>query len=815
MLKNYLLITLRRFARQKTYTAINVVGLAIGMSTVILLGLYVRHELSYDRQHPFADRTYRVIRQTASEDGRVSAWPKTSGGLGPAMLESYPEVERMLRIYRWDAWVRSEDQVFEEIVCLADESVFDVFDVEMVLGERPTAPSTMAITRSVAERMFGSAEASLGKGVSLEGVFRDDYTVTGVIADLPANMTVYFSVLMLPDGVQNAGGYWHGWRQTGRTETFLRLRDPAMVDLVEDRMQGFLPAHFDKDFADRSRYFLQPLTEVHLYSQRDYAIQRNMFSMHGTAYGSIRQVNAAVMIGLFVLAIACVNFVNLSTARAAKRGREIGLRKVVGARRAQVIAQLLGEAVLIALASLAVAIAASQMLLPHFSQYVGRPLSLWDEGPVIVGGLVGLSVLVGLVAGAYPAISLSAFQPARVLKSSAGSGLSGRLRRALVVVQFGVSIGLVIASLTASAQMRYVRANLGFDIENVVVIPIFYVGNSIPVRGFSTGLKARYQDVKTRFEQHPSVVGAATSRFFPQDYSIQGDMTMAGVSGEHRMIVFPVDEDFFDVMGIPVVAGRTFPAEYGLTSDRSRRREGGDELFVLNETAARLFGEPSDALGCAMQWKGTARGQVVGVVKDFHVRTMHQRITPVAFTSEQSQMKFLWLKIRGDDLDGTIDHLEAAWASFLPNRPLQYSFLDDRLDWYYEVERKTERALEAFTMVAILVACMGLFGLASYSVEQRTREIGVRKALGATASSVVVLMSSEFLGLVALANLIAWPTAYWGLSGWLENFAYRIDLSLTVFLTAAFAALAIAGVAISTQASAAARTDPINALKEE
>lgn len=555
MIRNYLAVTLRRFTRQKTFTAINVIGLAIGLTSSILLGLFVRHEQSYDRYHPYADRTFRVVRTTTADDGTRDAQMKVSGALGPVLRDEFPEVEEMVRLYRWDAWVVAGEDAFDQMVCVADEPFFNVFDVPMLAGNAEGAlrnPETVLLTERSANRLFGSPAQAIGKRITLEARFWGDYTIVGVVKDLPSTTTLYFDVLMFPVGAQNVGDHWTSWRPTGARfiETFIVLRDADASESMTDRMQDLFARHMGPEAVARNVYGLQPLLEVHLYSRRDYAIRRNLFSMQGSGYGSIAQVQTASLIAVFILVIACVNFVNLSMARAERRAREVGLRKVVGARRWQIFGQLLGEAVMIALLSLVVAIGATQLLLPSFNASVGRSLSLWNEGPALLASLAALAVGVGVCAGVYPALYLSSFQPARVLKvKGEARGRGALLRRGLVVLQFGISIALIVASLTASGQMRYMRRNLGFETENIVVLPVFYIGNSSPIQGFGYELKGRYQEVKERFLRHPDVLAASTSRFYLQDYSIYGDLLVEAAATPYRTRMFPVDEDFFTCSG--------------------------------------------------------------------------------------------------------------------------------------------------------------------------------------------------------------------------------------------------------------------------
>ena len=809
MIKNYLTVAIRNLMRHKLYTSINVLGLAIGLACGILILLYIQQEFAIDRTHTLGDRIYKVIREQRGST-QTSYTEGTSGALGPVLEETFPEVETTVRIWRWTISVQYGERKDRYLLALVDDNFLDVFDFPLIKGNPETAfrtPYSVVITDAMAQHLFGDTDP-MGKTVSIDSrSFPGEYTVTGIVKAPHLSSNLYFQILSTTiPSVEETQEAWTLWRPTQSwrpVKTFVLLKAGQNAETLQTKMQPLIVQYMGDDVAAKNTYYLQPLHRVYLYGESDF---------NPTANSPIQKIYMLAAIGLILVVIACVNFTNLATARAVTRKREVGVRKVVGAHRPQLMVQFLSESLLLTCSALLIALALVELCLPLFNQFVRGNLHL-NAATVMAGApaVLALTLLVGLLAGWYPAFFLSSFQPVIALKSSASSssGSTG-LKKGLVVFQFGMSILLVICTLVVYQQLRYIETkDMGFARDHIVSLPIFvpdFSGEPNPQKRLS----ARHQMVKQVFLEHPNILSASALRYEITGYS--GRLRLAWPDGdptkERTFRINEVDDSFFETFDIPVLRGRAFSAD--VASDTS-------QAIILNETAVRLLGWEDDPIGrqIVLPAYDNLSLTVIGVVKDYHNLTLREEIAPMGFLARWKMFYSLTLRIRPENTAQTLSFLETQWKHFVPDAPFEYHFLDEMIDWIYFNEQLTGKMLGVFSLLAIFVACLGLFGLAAFMVQSRTKEIGVRKVLGASTSHLVMLLSREFVLLILLANLIAWPIAYYLMRDWLSGFAYQTDLNVLPFVASAIMALIIAFGTVSMQAIRAARSNPIDALRYE
>jgi putative ABC transport system permease protein len=800
MFRNYLKVAVRNIKRHAGYSMINVVGLAIGMTCCILILLWVQDELSYDRYHENADRIYRLC--IDANLGTQLRAPVTMAPAAPAMISEFPEVVNAARMVRPErVAVKYEDRTFrEENVGYADNSVFDIFTFPFISGDPQTALSTpysVVITEEMAQKYFGDQEP-VGKILRLDD--EADFTVTAVVKNVPSNSHFSFNMLRSFETLYRENPQLMEAWITARFYTYLLLAENSDHKKLEEKFAAFVDRHmgdFLSAVGGTVKLFLQPLTRIHLYSD---------FERDLSAAGDITYVYLFSGIALFVLLIACFNFVNLATARSATRAREVGMRKTLGAGRGKLIGQFLGESVIYSFISIVLAFILLELALPLFNSLAQRELSLnYLQNPWLIPGLVGLALAVGLLAGCYPAFFLSSFKPVRVLKGTWSTTASGSgFRRALVVAQFVISIALIIGTITIYNQIDFMKnKKLGFDKEHVLIIP-----------GMNQATRQSYLSIRDQLMSIPGVraVGASSlvpgrgltkSLFLPEGFSDNQPQTMDFLI---------VDPDYFPTMGIKIAKGRNFSADLATDSTESA---------IINETAARRFGwdNPIGKTFRLLTPPGaggeTQTFNVVGVVKDFHLQSLHQKIEPQIIFYDLSGLNNISVRIAPENVTHTMDLLKKEWQKINPQRPFDYFFMDESFDSQYRAEERLGTITLYFGLLAILIGCLGLFGMSSYTVEQRTKEIGVRKVLGATVAGIVLLLSKEFTRWVLVANVIAWPAAYLLADRWLGNFAYRIGISWTTFVLAGFLALLIALITVSFQAVKAALANPVETLRYE
>ena len=809
MIKNYFVVAIRNLMRHKLYTSINVLGLAIGLACGILILLYIQQEFAVDRDHALGDRIYKVIReersstQTTYEEG-------TSGALGPVLKETFPEVETTVRIWQWLVSAQYGDRKNRYTLALIDDNFLDVFDFPLIKGDLETAfrtPYSVVITDDMAQHLFGDSDP-MGQTVSVDNrIFIGEYTVTGIVKAPQRSSDLHFHLLTTTiPSVGKTQEPWTVWlpRQSWRpVNTYVLLKTGQNAETLQTKMQPLIKQYMGDEVAAKNTYHLQSLHRVYLYGESDF---------NPAAYSPIQQIYILTAIGLIVVVIACVNFTNLATARAITRKREVGVRKVVGAHRPQLMIQFLTESLLLTSVALLIALSLVELCLPLFNQFVRGNLHL-NMATVIAGtpAALALTLVVGLLAGWYPAFFLSSFSPVTVLKSRASSTSgSAWLKKRLVIFQFGMSILLVICTLVVYQQLRFIETkNMGFARDHIVSVPIF-VHDREHEFDPQMRLSARHQMVKQAFLEHPNILSASALRYDITGYG--GRLRLVWPDGdrtkERTIRINEIDDSFFEIFDIPVLRGRAFSAD--VASDTS-------QAIILNETAVRLLGWEDDPIGKQILLPAYENRSliVIGVVKDYHNLTLREEIAPMGFIGKRRLFASLALRIRPEETAQTLSFLETQWKRFVPDAPFRYMFLDEIIDWVYFNEQLTGKMLGVFSLLAVFVACLGLFGLAAFMVQARTKEIGVRKVLGASTPHLVMLLSREFMLLILLANLIAWPIAYYLMHDWLSGFAYQTDLNVLPFIASAIIALIIAFGTVSMQAIRAARSNPIDALRDE
>jgi len=802
MFKNYLKIALRNIKRYKGYSFINIAGLTMGMTCCLLILLYVNQELSYDRFHKNAHRIYRVAVETTSTDGKYRT-AQSMFPLAPAFKMDYPEVKKIARILFWSekSLVKSGDKkFFEKRFVFADNELFDIFTIPVIKGKKdnPLADkSSIVITRSTAEKYFGK-ENPIGKILQYDNQY--NFRVTAVIEDIPANSHFHFD-LVVPISVVdkkitgfNPNNQWGGFFGI---YTYMLLAENMSPDNLENKTKDFITRHKKLSGIER-KVFFQRLTDIHLYSHLEDEIETNNF---------VTNLIIISIIGLFILIIASINFVNLSTARASRRSKEVAMRKTLGAARSQLIIQYIGESVVFSVLAMALSLFMVEMTLPSFSILVGKEIGFSLTGNIAVLLFIsGMVIIVGVASGIYPALVLSAQKMVTTLKGNWRNEKNKKgpmaLRKMLVTLQFSVSIILIIGTMIVLRQLDFFRrADLGFKKEHTVVIPIY-----------DEELQEKYETVKQEIMRNPGVL-AVTACLKPPIGSLFMDTGLYPLDkGKDQRIdvnLNIIDFDFIDYFGLEIIAGRNISKEF--STDK-------EDAFIINETTVKRLGlaSPAEAVGKKLRTGLYGReGTVIGVTRDFHISSLYKNIEPLVMLYWPKFFRVAAVKIKSPDLRHTISSLRETWLKLSDKYPFEFSFLDENINRLYAAEEQTSRIIGTFAGIAIFIACMGLFGMASFAAEQRKKEIGMRKVLGASVHSIVILLSKEFSRWVLLANIIAWPAAYYAMNRWLQNFPYRVHIQLWIFLSAGVIALAIALVTVSSQAIKAALSNPVEILKNE
>jgi len=796
MFRNYFVTALRHLQRRKLFSLINIAGLALGVAVSSLILLFVWHELSYDRFNEQAASTYRLAIHLRMPDRQLGV-PAVPGPLGPALAAEFPEVVQTTRLRSRNAGIITVgDRFFEEPDALyVEPSFFDVFTVSVLSGDPKTmlaAPYSLVLTDETAEKWFGAVDP-VGKTVKVGP--KQMFTVTGVVRKMPANSHLKFNILASFETLRQDRGdvdIWMGFNYM----TYIRLAGKTSPEALAKKYQDFLLAKIPdqiKQLVQEIRLSLQPLVSIHLGSHLEGELEPP---------GNPAFIRLLVTIALFILLIACINFVNLSTAHAGRRAKEVGLRKVLGAERRRLVAQFLGESVIISFGSLVLAAGLVVLLLPVFNRLIARELSLGLlQGGGFLLALGGITLLAGLGAGLYPAFYMSSFGPLEALRARFKAGRShGYLRNGLVTLQYVISTGLIFSVLVISSQLRYVRNfDLGYNKDQVVEV------------GLRGQVATQFQAFKNEVLGLPGVLSAAGSSGLSNTNETMFSFEGAG-SDKPVLPVMDVDADFLETLEIGLVAGRDFSAD----------RAADSKAMIINETLARQVGW-EDPLGKTVKMTEVDDKRnfvevpytVVGVIRDFHFASLHEKIRGQLLRMSAEEIGVLYIRVRPQGIAETLRSIENVWRRMEPAYPFRSNFLDDAFDGTYRSEIRMGRMFIGLTLIAVFVACLGLLGLASFTAEQRTKEIGIRKVLGASVPNVLVLLGREFTRWVLLANAIAWPVAYLAMDRWLRAFAYRITVGPWIFLASGVIAFGVALLTISARTVRAASANPIQSLRYE
>lgn len=817
MIKNYFKITFRNLLRNKGYSFINIFGLAVGLASCIIILLYVTHELSYDKHYENSDRIYRVASKV-DFSGNYMQFASAPAPMGPTLNQDYPEVEAMVRFrpYGSELIRRGEENFKEENIVFADSSLFDVFSISVLHGNPGTAlsePFTVAISETMAQKYFDRSNAV---GESLLFNDSNEYEVTAVYEDMPSASHFYFDFIRSMATIDEAdNGVWvsHNFRtyillkEGTDPKAFEQNFESVIKTYVEPQIMQFMGVGLEgfREAGNSIEYDLQPLTDIHLYSNLTGEFEPN---------GSITYVYIFSGLAIFVLVLACINFMNLATARSVKRAKEVGVRKTLGSMRGQLTAQFFSESILFTIIALLIALVLVELSVPFFSELAGREIvSSYMSNPGLVGVIAFIALITGFFAGSYPALMLSALKPVQVLKGrfneKAGHGI---LRKGLVVFQFSISIFIIVALMVINEQLDYIQnRELGFEKDQVVIVNDAYALGET---------RQAIQTFRDQILDYPVFESATISSFYPVEGYGKDDRSFwpKGESPSEENLVnmqhWSVDEDYIPTLGMEIVDGRNFEED----------RDNPGASVILNEAAADRFGFENPVGEIITIYNVTQDGsidmddlaeyEIVGVVENFHYESLRENITPLGlfYGASYGSMAF---KIASSDISQAVTILEENWNRYAPAQPFSFSFLDNRFEQMYRAETNMQDLMTAFSVLAVIIACLGLLGLSAYSVERRTKEIGIRKVLGAGVPSILGLVSAEFLKLILLSFILAIPLAYIGMNLWLREFAYRTDIGVEIFIRAGLGTLIIALITVSWQSIKAALMNPVNSLRSE
>ncbi len=807
MFKNNLVVAWRNIKRHKGYSFINISGLAIGMASCLLILMFINDELNYDAFNEKADRIYRVA-GSFSYGGRNFDIAVAPAPMAQALIDEFPEVDNAVRFRQSGKYIfRYGEIAFRETrVSYVDPSFFDIFSIPLLEGNPDTAlsdPNMLILSRKTAQKYFRN-ENPVGKTLRLND--RTDYMVTGVFEEIPGNSHFHFDVLVSMASLdESKSDFW----LSNNFQTYVLLHkesDPEALeakfpDMLVKYMGPQLEAAMGKSMEKlaeenelKAEFFLQPLRNIHLHSDL-------VAEMEPTS--DVKYVYIFTVVALFILMIAAINYTNLSTARSAGRAREVGVRKVLGSARFQLIRQFLTESMMLCLVSLVLALGLMRLALPFFNSLSGKALSMTDLGnPFMAAVLVSVVIIVGILAGSYSAFFISAFQPVNVLKGQLKSGFkTGWLRNGLVVFQFAASIILIIGTFVVYDQLHYIQnKKLGYDKEQVIILNNTYL------------LGDQAETFKNQMLTYPQIVNASISGYLPvpSNHNISAVLPEGEINSQKAtsMQNWIVDYDYIKTLGMKIVEGRDFSRDYSTDIKATIINQAAAKQFDWAKPVGKRIGRVTSDQGDVELY------EVIGVVEDFHFETLKETIGPlVMFLGENNDN--ISFRVETEDISGTIGLLQREWKRFLPNQPFEYSFLDERFANMYQAEQRIGQIFGVFAAFAIFIGCLGLFGLAAFTAEQRTKEIGIRKVLGATFPNIVRLMTREFVILIAVANVIAWPVAFWVMKRWLEDFSYRVSMSVWVFVGAGSLTLLIALLTVSYQAVKSAIANPADSIRYE
>jgi len=800
MLKNYLKIAFRSLWKYKTNSFVSITGLAIGVGCFLLLATYVLHELRYDRFHENADRIVRVNLFYKSGDSEPVNVPVTPTAVAPLFSREFKEVESAVRLYAYGVVpVQSGDKMFnEKNIVFADSTFFSIFSFPLIEGDRKTAlsqPNSVVVDEATAKKYFGS-ESAIGKSLKIN----DKLTmqVTGVVANVPSYSHIQFNFLCSYSTLSRSKTESF---DSANDYTYLLLQPNANINSLQSKVDALVDKNMNnpKDPTSKVGLPLEAFNGIHLYSTVSGGMQVS---------GNYKYIYILSGVAVLILVIACINFVNLVTARSAVRAREVGVRKVMGARRMEVFRQYLFESGMITIMSVLVGIIIALLGFSGLSNLTGTLLNfhVWPSYSVVMLLLV-LSVVVTLLSGVYPATVLSGFEPVKVLKGKILSNASGSgLRSFLVVFQFSISILFIIGTLVANQQLSYIQnKNLGLNPSQIIVMDL---GSGIS--------RTKLEAMKSELLNNTAVQSVSAS--YDSPLNVQGGYIISAADKPEgfrlNITAIPVEKDFVPTLGMKLITGENFNE-----SDILRAVNDSFELrkfaFILNESAVKALGwTPANAIGKEVRMNGRT-GQVKAVAQDFHFRSLHEKISPIAIIPEYNYFGKVMIKVRGDNAEKGVDLVKQSWKANFPMRPFEYHFLNDEFDEMYRAESRISTILTVFSVITILISCLGLFALVAFMSEQRTKEIGIRKVLGASVGGIVLLLSRDFVKLMLIAIVIASPVAWYFMNQWLVDFAYRIEINAWVFVTAGLITIVIALLTVSFQSIKAALMNPVKSLMSE
>jgi len=797
MIKNYLKIALRTLLKNKAFGFINITGLAIGISTCILITLYVLDELSYDGFHEKAERIYRVTEMLhlPNEDRPQAV---TSPPMAPWLQANFAEIQKTVRLGGSSRLITYKDvKLYDTEILYTDSSFFDIFTFPMVAGNPQkalTQPYSIVLTENAVKKYFGNEEP-MGKIMNFSDTIA--LTVTGIIKNIPSNSHLQFDVLLSRTTIAEMNNHQpeDNWFNNG-IYTYILLPENYNYKNLEDKIRPALK----KQMAEEKKqsglsydFVLQPLSDIHLKSTIPYDIGPN---------GNIKYVYTFSIVAGLILFIACANYINLSTARSLKRAKEVGMRKAIGAQRQQLMAQLIGESLLVTSIAFLLALAVINVVLPSFNLLTGKTLtfSLLFLQPKAVGITIGIFLTVGVLAGFYPALFISSFSPISALKNKLSTSKeNGTLRKGLVVFQFTISIILIAGTVLIFRQMNFMQhQNLGLNKDQILQLKM------------RNTVRPKYELIRDEMTRLPGVTGATVT-----DFSYRTGISNMGMHHEgtpenesSSQAVISVDHNFLPLFEINLAAGRNFSKDFP---------NDGTENFIINEAAVKNFewGTPEQALGKKIFWNGYKKGKVIGVVKDFNFYSLHETVSPLIIQILPDWYNYVSLKVKAGNISETIAQVEKKWKQLQLDTPIDYTFLDQDFQRMYQAEQRTQSIVSILSGLAIFIACLGLFGLAAFMAEQRTKEIGLRKVMGADVKSIVALLSKDFLVLVIVSIVIAIPLAWYAANQWLEGFAYKTTISWWIFALAGGSAILIALLTVSFQSIKAAIANPVDSLRNE
>ena len=791
MFKNYVIIAFRNLWRNKLYSLINIFGLAIGIALSIMMFLYVYNELTYDNFHEFKDRIYIVELKNDNVNEGTSISAIATAGIGPSLLEEMPEVENMVRFsnHRPGFFSYNQKNYSVKNIIYSDSSVFDIFSFRLIKGNPKTAltePFTIVLTEKTAEKIFGNNDP-IGKIIKFNN--KENLLINGIVENPPENSQIKFNALISFTTLYKMPNMFLGWDGGHSYYTYIKLNQNASIQQLYGKLPSFMEKHINykyRQFGSVLSLIFEPLEKIHLYSKVSGDLPTS---------GNLNQIYILSGIAIFILLIACINFINLSTAMSIKRAKEVGLRKVVGATKGKIITQFLGESFLLSFISLIIALIIIEIIQPVFNSLVYSNLNLYDQSNItILVGLILITIISGLFAGSFPAFYISGFQPVTILKGGFNT-IKGKpvLRKILIFVQFFITSILIVSTITFFLQLNFLKnKDLGFNKGNVILL------------GLTSETAQKKVDVlKNEFRKIPNVKNVAASTSYPGSGLTRNGYLPEGLENPIMIHVIDVDYDYLSLMDIKIINGRNFSKEFG--TDQS--------AFLINETLAKKLNWENPT-GKYISRDG--KHKIIGVVKDFHFSPLHYDIEPLIITVHPWDYYYLLsLKVNPGDSEQTLKTIETAWNKIIPNEPFNYRFLDKAIESNYIDIDRTGETFIYFSLIAIILAGLGLFGQAVFNTEQRIKEIGIRKVLGANVKEILIVLTSDIAKIILVANIFAFPLAWYFNYKWLQHFAYHINVSYWVYITTLMISLTIAIITILFQTIKAARTSPLDALKYE